>query len=855
MTSLFKRFTKSNQKIPNNKATLTISPQQGITIKQEGHDLSLFLASYLLYCTFNNGNKQKNTWLDKNIRKLIPLTKQYLGVFDIKFIYELQSHPIRNINKNNIILNIYYSICNDVQLQNKLQDLMDIHKIPFKCIDLTSNLVPEITETNRTICVACNSKLKRNIQYRKDSKGSVGIIYTNKHGPKLTVHYIQQCTNDNCKAKYYHGRYETEKGVYIESADDTYQMNTKCTFFDNKNIDEVNSFNLDDGSGVTSFSDKYQARFKEEFDDIELTLQLLNQKLGNRNSFSAALINQRVLDAVCTRRLQTRIEQDLGLKIFISWTEIEKYRKEQSKIILKPISGLEKVLKKQWIDSNDLFNLMYDKYFEQLNKTTDKWLRYVPVKDGQILLKHFLLMGDGGQGLTHPICGYPMSLYQHALAPPITEADKQCYRFLRCCAAPQKGNDSSKSIVTCIHHTKYLSSLGLSLRLINNYCKYINVKDRLVSIKKETDKNKKVIEKLEKQIEKYSSEDIETFNNISRKIIIKIRKSPRNLDRTYANMNESQQYVQDEQKLSDIEKIYNMNNVNPTILSNPKIADFIESERHNIDVWNDTDGCRKGYHVIDHNESDPLYSRTGGLQNWMTHDGFILYLGENVHRETPTEVLIGLGTLLTSTSDHIEYSKRIMGVGYDMMCCLYGRLRTLITLACLSPIIISLFIALLAYLFIDLFHIRTHKNILCLITGLFHPKGKKFRKQRIETKGANDSIIEQNWTTTNKLTYAKNLGQRRFSFMLYDFKKRHNDKNWIKLEKAGYVFVPIERTTIIRDFTQINTELPTTHDLLHLAKYQQLKIVNLKSETPSKRNNTDSETPNSKRRKLNTLNT
>ncbi len=816
------RFSNS---IGNNRANLTISTQKGITLN-EGEPLSSFVAAYLLYCTFNESNKQQNTWLQKNIEKLIPLSKEYLGALDTKFIYDLK--PIK---KNNDLLNIYYNICNNTDLQTQLQNLLNLHQITFKSIDLTSNLVPHITETNRTTCTECNTKLRRNIQYKKDSKGSIGIIYTNKHGPKLTVHYIQHCNNKDCKTKYYHGRYETEEGIYIESIENTYQMNTKCTFLDDSIVRECTSFNYDDGIGIPSFCGKYQARFSEEFDDIELTLTLLDQKLGNRQSFSADLCRQRVLDGVCTRRLQKRIEEDLGEQIFISWEEIQQYKTKQEKIILHASDSSEKVIKKQWIECTDLFNLMYDKYFERLQKTPDKWLKYVPVKEGKILLKHFLLMGDGGQKLTHPICGYPMSLYQHELPTPTTAIEQECVRFLRCCEPPQKGNGPSKTIVTCIHHTKHLRSLGLRLTLINKYCKYINLKDRLLSIA-ETDKNEKVIQKFKKQIAKFS-EDIQTFNKITAQILQPTRKSARNLNKTYANMNASQQYEQDAQTLSDIETLYKMNNVNPLLLSNPQIAHFIDKERNNVNVWNDINGCRKGYHVIDHEESDPLFTRSGGLQNWMAHDGFILYLGENVHRETPTEVLIGLGTLLTSDSDHIEYSKRIMGVGYDMMCCLYGRLRTLIDLALLAPIIISLFISLLPYLFIDLFHIVTHKNPLCLITGLFHPKGDKFKGQRIET-GGNDSIVEQNWKVTNKMKYAKNQGKRKFRFMLYDFKKRHNDKNWVQLEKKGYTFIPIDQTTTIRDFTKINTVLPTTDDLLHKKQYQSLKIVKLKSKKRKK---------------------
>ncbi len=155
-----------------------------------------------------------------------------------------------------------------------------------------------------------STKLSRNIKYTNDHKGSIRIIYKNKQGPTLTVHYIQTCITKDCKTKYYHGRY-----------------------------------------------DKYHDRFSEEFENIELTVTLLNQKLGNRKSFSAELETDRVLEAVCTRRLQTRIEQDLGEAIFISWEQIQEYKTNQDKIICKQSDSSEKVLKKEWIDSTDLFNL------------------------------------------------------------------------------------------------------------------------------------------------------------------------------------------------------------------------------------------------------------------------------------------------------------------------------------------------------------------------------------------------------------------------------------------------------------------------------------------------------------------
>ena len=91
----------------------------------------------------------------------------------------------------------------------------------------------------------------------------------------------------------------------------------------------------------------------------------------------------------------------------------------------------------------------------------------------------------------------------------------------------------------------------------------------------------------------------------------------------------------------------------------------------------------------------------------------------------------------------------------------------------------------------------------------------------------NDQIVEQNWKIINKLTFAKNLRARKFKFMLYDFRKQHNKKNWKRLLDAGYSFIPIGQVSKIRNLSSIDVNLPSTEDLINLTQHQNLLLPEL----------------------------
>ena len=241
-----------------------------------------------------------------------------------------------------------------------------------------------------------------------------------------------------------------------------------------------------------------------------------------------------------------------------------------------------------------------------------------------------------------------------------------------------------------------------------------------------------------------------------------------------------------------------------------------------------------------------MYERTGGLQCWMTHDNFILSLTENKYRETPTEVIMGLICLLLSNKTFKAYTERICGIGYDMMCTLYGRIRTLINQNILTAEQKSLMIKLLKYLFVDKWHVLTHTNDLCQNEkgGLLHPFLPKFKNILFGTEKTNDQIVEQTWKIINKLTFAKNMRARKFKFLLYDFKKEHNKKNWKRLLKQGYTFIPIEEIQKIRDLSTLDLTLPSTEELIQNQLHQTLLLPHFSKQQMSKQ-------PPSKKRRTN----
>ena len=825
--------------------------------------LSQLLAAYLLFESISSTQKLEPPYIRQNLQKLWEKVQSKTATIDYECNYKL-----KRISQNTL-MNVYKNLCNDKKIKHDISNLLKVHNLIKEEFDLETNLAPLILETVHETCIFCQSKLDRRIKYEKGKNGSRGILYCNKSGPIICIHYLRRCKNKECKTTYFHGRYEHEGDIYFDEQTDQKHMVSKSTFFTQDFIEECWDWNLS-GISTEMFTKKYNKRFEKEIIDIQQVLIVNDQTLGHRKKSEVCLCDKRVLEAVSLARLISAIKQDLHKDVIVFHTELERYKAQQIKIVRsqsnsQSSSQSSSVSSSQssqasstvdWINSKCLFDILWDKHGADLHAIPDEWLRYVPVKNRTILYRHFFVQGDGNQKIKRRICAFPGFLHQQEC-----EKDKEMLpdEKLKCQKSPQKGNDKQPCLVTCIEHSLKLRNCGCSIELINKFCKYHELKQKLIGLKNGNQSNdnsqSNKITKLQEALNNFKKDDIKKIEAVTQTMLCgNVRRSQRNLTKTKANINESIQYDNDEDDLCQLETICQEANVNPALLINPELSKLMENERFNEDTWNSLNGCRKGRHVINQ-EKDSLFHTTGGVQSWMTQSNFILSLTENVHRETPTQVISQFSSLMTSTPVHEEYASRITGVGYDMMCTLYGRLRNLINEGLLESKQTVLWINLLPRLFVDKWHVHGHVNLLCRKdSNLLNPYCRKF-KELFNNTFSNDQIVEQNWKTINQLKYARNLGQRKFNFILYDFKKRHNNENWKHLQRLGYTFVNIKSLTKINDLSERECHLPSTFELQNEEKYQVLTKVDfignelMLNDNKNKRKKTTTVTPNRKKRK------
>ena len=778
-----------------------------------------FVAAFLLYQTAQEGQPEKQPWIRDNAQKLYEVCSRNLSNTHCNFTVKLNHY------KDDVLWNVYLNICRQPILRQQINHFLNMKDSLRSALDLSSNLVDRIMETTRKKCIECGTVLKRRFRYVQDCKGTIGICYDNKKGPLITIHYTHICQNKDCKSIYWYDRYRTPKGIYFENISDHDQMTSTSTFFTDGTVEECVSFNLDDGKGAPSMTEKYNKRFEDEIDEIKANLITKNQTLGHRQNQDVSLCDKRMLEGVQLRRILMAIQQDLEMTPFISQARIQQYLHANRKLLKSQEIDFEEVYvkEKQWLDSRSLFDMLYDEYEKDINNIQPVWLKYAPVKNNELMLKHFFLQGDGGKKIVRFRCAYPSNMYHQEKKHLQSEMCESTFRSLRCIETPQRGNVTS--LVTCPSHSIILHENGCKLKEINRFCQYQALKER---IERTTDANK--IIKLQESLKEFTLREKKHFGQVKNKIMkTPIRKSQRHTSKTMAKINESLQYEKDNETLVNLENICDEANVNPLLLNNPKLADFVETERQNLDAWDALDGCR-GKDQMEETQKESLFCKTGGIQSWMTHSGFILYIHEHVHLETPTAVILSLLHALLATQLHQEYARRLLAIGYDMMCTLYGRMKTLLNADYLTQKSKNLLISLLPHMHVDKFHVASHKNELCIKKGnLFNPYAEKFAAFFKQKGFSNDQIVEQNWKIINKLKWAKNLGRRRFCFMLYDIRKRHNSKNWIRLQKAGYEFVEISKISKIRELNKRQPEIPTTVQLQTEARFQKLqKIVLIK---------------------------
>ena len=103
-------------------------------------------------------------------------------------------------------------------------------------------------------------------------------------------------------------------------------------------------------------------------------------------------------------------------------------------------------------------------------------------------------------------------------------------------------------------------------------------------------------------------------------------------------------------------------------------------------------------------------------------------------------------------------------------------------------------------------HISTHTNPICVqseLTGLLHPKLSKFKGilNEIEEK-ANEQVVEQFWTITNRMKSLRLSGVEKYRFSVFLQQQHHNHHNKLKLEASGYCWEPVTNWKLLREFDE-----------------------------------------------------
>ncbi len=538
------------------------------TVTQE-HNAVPFIAAMMLYNSFNDTHKTDQPWIRKNMDTLIPEIQKKFQLTKMTIKFNLSA-----ITPSNYRWNIYKNVCEHQSLQIELNNIMNLYKIPFATVFLGSNLVTRVMETNRTKCVGCDSKLKRNMKHKKYKKGTIGIYYDNKLGPIITINYVHKCTNKNCQCMYYHNHYFINGSFHLENVENCSQMNSKATFLNDNLIDEAINFAVK-ATSFSSYNEEWNERFADEINDIQSYLIATNQTLGYRSTDPSLCVN-RLEDAILFRGLHTTLELELNeTDVFIEKELIEKYRRQKMQKLLASELKEDRELNDKWLNCRDYFRIIFDKYEHKLPRAGMQWLKWVPMKNDKIVMKHFMLMGDAAVGINVAHCGYPPDLYQKENEHLKTQMDEKLFSRMRCNKSPQRGNGSSFTFSTCQGHTIKLKQHGIPTKKINKFCQYDRYRREIQSYlnnhQEEKDNQWRREQQLEDKINSFDEIDVILFKEIRNKVLnTNQRRRRSNYQQTIANINESVQYDLDETALSTLEAVYKENNIDSTILNNPE---------------------------------------------------------------------------------------------------------------------------------------------------------------------------------------------------------------------------------------------------------------------------------------------
>ena len=500
---------------------------------------------------------------------------------------------------------VYYKHKFAEELNNILNTTIDSKFL----IDISKHVVNIIWETELHKCTECGHKTAQ--IYHKGNRGQEGsviISYGNLEGPLLGLAYRRICSK--CDTSFSYGYFESnEKKEWTMKDNSEYFQLSRSTIFKKDLLQECLLFYLEDGVSIESYTHKYNERHKLQIATINNIMEIQNQKIGSRQT--AELNHQRLRSAFFLYFLEKSLHEQLGESLTISKQEMAQI-KEQKLSNTNDNNNTKNID----ISTDDIFNFIVTKKGYQIQIQNNNWLKYVPVKDKVPYPGSFIIVGDCNVKRNRLKCLFPTEFLVHLSE--MQEIEKLNVNHCYCDESPIKANKHKKLHLLCKTHTEYLITQGVNEDTINDFVTYMDLITRLKNVNPNSISYKTVTQQL-KQFDTRK----ESFENMRYKILgINVRRSERQLT------NDSKNRIQ-------------------------QLVNIIQGEQEDDSYFEELAGCRKGK-----NATRPKTGWTGGVCNFMTSSGFILFSKELVARETPTQVIFDTMEFFTSSSAAIQFYER-----------------------------------------------------------------------------------------------------------------------------------------------------------------------------------------------------
>lgn len=554
------------------------------------YTLSQCISAYLLHSSISFTAYHKNLNLNKRSLLLHDIVSHQLNSNENFITIET-----KKIHKNNKILNLYQNMLQSKDVLNFISSICNFNISNF--LDLKNNIGEKIFAFNNSTCDACKSNLILCKHY--------GIIkcvaFDNLNGPIIGLTFLRHCPY--CKSKFcYNRKYDPAGNITIYDVTKFDFFGTRnSTYFHKDLLYEVCGWNIGNCVPIYRFSDIYNDRFHQKIKDVADLLKAKGDTLGHRKRYDAVLTYKILKEAFYLYWLLTILfKHNIGEKIIITYNEIA-HVLNKKKEIREKFCKLKETKSKFQLSETDIFNLLYEKYYNLISNIHPQIIQVVPVTNYKIETRHFLIQGDGGRKPAQLLCRIPVKYFKR-----FGDNNIEC-GIIKCPNNPFNGNKHYHSFYVCVNCALTLYDLGLHATEINKFIEWIELKESkqriITSMKKTNDASTlKELEMKLNHVNYFLTVVYKKFESKFIDIATKILQSDQNTDFVLRRSERLKMKCNNNNNNNDLN--YNNNN---ELLDNFVESKYDEDDESDADNDNDCDDnnndCDENDNVCDENDN------------------------------------------------------------------------------------------------------------------------------------------------------------------------------------------------------------------------------------------------------------